>query len=410
EDFAAEPNIIVLPWGRVEGVLRIGTGFAANEQIRFYQLYLPEPNLPSAWHEGWTVTDANGYFVLEKLPAGKVRIAHVIKFGQTSSGQGNSEVVNVRAGKTANISIGGNGRPVVGRLAVPPDYKQSINSAYGRHTLSLKQPEASTPEDFNEMTEDQRRSWRKNWEQSAEGKEFKTSLWENRRTYGVHIEHDGTFRVEDGLPGTYNLRVIVYERPSDKPGRMGELIAYLDHQLHVPDVNEANAHAPLDVGVLQIDIKKRLRVGDRAPQFQAETFDGEKINLADYRGQLVLLNLWSTKYPSGTEELLETYEAFSAFSKGQRMVMIAIALGDDVEAARRFVNDNDLQCVSCFARSDAADIQLKDYDVTQISETPGYKRLSFPFSFVIGPEGKILARNPSIMQLQSTLEDALRQE
>jgi len=35
-------------------------------------------------------------------------------------------------------------------------------------------------------------------------------------------------------------------------------------------------------------------VGERAPDFEATTFDGQKLRLADFRGQVLVINLWAT--------------------------------------------------------------------------------------------------------------------
>jgi thiol-disulfide isomerase/thioredoxin len=38
----------------------------------------------------------------------------------------------------------------------------------------------------------------------------------------------------------------------------------------------------------------RVRVGKLAPNFEVTTFDGQKVRLADYRGQVVLINFWAS--------------------------------------------------------------------------------------------------------------------
>jgi cytochrome c biogenesis protein CcmG/thiol:disulfide interchange protein DsbE len=40
--------------------------------------------------------------------------------------------------------------------------------------------------------------------------------------------------------------------------------------------------------------KPRFEVGQPAPDFQVTTFDGQKLTLADFKGQVLVLNFWAT--------------------------------------------------------------------------------------------------------------------
>lgn len=52
-------------------------------------------------------------------------------------------------------------------------------------------------------------------------------------------------------------------------------------------------------GNIEVDqsIPEGLKVGNRAPLFTLQMEDGQSINLADYRGQTVLLNFWASWCP-----------------------------------------------------------------------------------------------------------------
>ncbi len=39
---------------------------------------------------------------------------------------------------------------------------------------------------------------------------------------------------------------------------------------------------------------EKIEVGKPAPNFQATTFNGQKVSLADYRGQVLIINYWAT--------------------------------------------------------------------------------------------------------------------
>ncbi|MCS6802076.1 MAG: TlpA disulfide reductase family protein [Chloroflexota bacterium] len=54
------------------------------------------------------------------------------------------------------------------------------------------------------------------------------------------------------------------------------------------------ATLPRDAPVTALDTSATARVNDPAPLFTARTLQGEAVNLANYRGKLVILNFWAS--------------------------------------------------------------------------------------------------------------------
>jgi cytochrome c biogenesis protein CcmG/thiol:disulfide interchange protein DsbE len=68
---------------------------------------------------------------------------------------------------------------------------------------------------------------------------------------------------------------------------------------------------------------KAPKVGEVAPDFEAELLDGSKVTLADYRGQVLVINLWATWCAPCRNEL----PLLDAYYKHQRvhgLKMIAV--------------------------------------------------------------------------------------
>ncbi|MHC4482334.1 MAG: carboxypeptidase regulatory-like domain-containing protein [Planctomycetota bacterium] len=439
EKLATEPNFVIETWGQVEGVLRIGSQAGSNKEVSLYFERGYGDDGPRVSYDYSTVTDADGYFAFEMVPPGEARVARRIKLSGHSTGYSQAERVQVKAGETVSVTIGGTGRPVVGRVVVPADYNEPMDWNRVRGGLSTQQLQPPYPDNFHNMTKKEQLRWYVNWQKTEEGKAFIkehllpeypdnvtemtmeeirawTKDWQktedgkafmkaqqkrakHRRHYAVRIEPDGTFRVEDVSAGTYQLYVHLFDKSRSGFSGREELIGSLNYDFEVPDMNEGASDEPLDIGTLEIRIMKRLKAGDVAASFEAETFDGRQIRLEDYRGKVVLLNFLvsgHSQYAKGISGLDEIYDIFS---KEERFVMIGLWLDEDVETAKNFVRDNALRWINCYPTGKSRASVSKDY---------GVRRL--PYTFVIGPDGKILARDPSPLLLQSTLEEVLGRE
>ena len=116
EQLAASTEITLVPWGRIEGVIKIGTRIAPSHRVwaglngrRFDGVV-----------EHTTRTDQDGRFTIDHVAPGVLTVGRQVPDarggGQTLS---NSVDVEVAPGQTVRVEIGGTGRPVIGRFALP---------------------------------------------------------------------------------------------------------------------------------------------------------------------------------------------------------------------------------------------------------------------------------------------------
>ena len=119
-----------------------------------------------------------------------------------------------------------------------------------------------------------------------------------------------------------------------------------------------------------------VKVDYPAPELSLTDLKGRPSSLADYRGQVVLVNLWATWCPPCKEEMpaLESYyrkHAQDGFS------IIAINDGDPTADVVKFVEDYGL----------TFPVWL---DPTYIGTEKAFKTLNLPSSFVIDRDGQIV--------------------
>ena len=78
-------------------------------------------------------------------------------------------------------------------------------------------------------------------------------------------------------------------------------------------------------------------VGDAAPDFTLLTPAGQTVSLADYRGQVVLVNFWATWCPSCVAEMPDYEQVYQKHGQGQGEFMaLAVNLQEEPEQASQF--------------------------------------------------------------------------
>lgn len=118
------------------------------------------------------------------------------------------------------------------------------------------------------------------------------------------------------------------------------------------------------------------KVNYPAPELTLSNTAGTLTSLADYRGQVVLVNLWATWCPPCKEEM-PALEAFYRKYKDLGFVIVAINDGDPKADVIQFVNDYGL----------TFPVWL---DPTYIATEQAFKTLNLPSSFVIDRNGTIV--------------------
>ena len=112
-----------------------------------------------------------------------------------------------------------------------------------------------------------------------------------------------------------------------------------------------------------------VQVNFPAPELTLTDTQGVTHSLAEYRGQVVLVNLWATWCPPCKEEM-PTLQAFHTKYQEKGFVVIAINDGDPTPDVLQFVKDYEL----------TFPVWL---DPTYIATEQAFKTLNLPSSFII---------------------------
>jgi peroxiredoxin len=117
--------------------------------------------------------------------------------------------------------------------------------------------------------------------------------------------------------------------------------------------------------------------GSNAPDFRAKVLNEAKYKtLADYKGQVVLLNIWATWCPPCRAEL-PSLEALYKEYGGKGLKLVAISIDETVseDSIRKFANNFGLTFE--ILHDPTGNIEAK------------YQTTGYPMTFIIGPEGTI---------------------
>lgn len=111
----------------------------------------------------------------------------------------------------------------------------------------------------------------------------------------------------------------------------------------LPDGGEKSAagtttEAPADAEAAEEmpDAQTRVNVGDQAPDFTVEMFDGSRTTLSSLRGKVVLLNFWATWCPPCREELSHVQQQVIDRFAGEEFVFLPISRGEERAAVEAF--------------------------------------------------------------------------
>ena len=421
-DLESAPQVRLQSWARLEGTLKIGAQPGSNETVRLANAfakfaYYPRP-LPPYSISAATTTDSNGRFVFPRVPPADVKIFHAPKVGLAGSEQiPITQITNLtlKDGETRAVTLGGQGRAVVGRIALK-NYHKAVDWQDQVNWIESFAPEPPDCPNFDAITREfhaARHAARTQEESDAAEIRYLSEYdriarqvrayysspagrqtWFSRGNYVLRFAPDGSFRIDDVPAGKYVLTLDVRDLNDAVHPLKAPRIDSHRQEIDVPDSPGGRNDAPFDLGV--INLVGQLNSGDASPDFAVKTLDDKTVKLADYRGKYLLVNFWATGSASAAAAMADLKETYDAFKNDPHFAMIGLNFDADPAMARASVVKN---------KMDWPQGLLGKWSESAVAEQFGLK--SLPFVILLDPNGRVFAPDLQGARIKSAVDAAL---
>jgi peroxiredoxin len=203
------------------------------------------------------------------------------------------------------------------------------------------------------------------------------------------------------LPGKYLIGFDVAQNvPKGKPHVM---LGHGYAEFTVPKIASGRSDEPLEIPALSIDRSGIVTVGDAAPDFVVKGLDDKPIRLADFRGKYVLLEFWATWCGPCLAQTDYMKDVYRRFGSDPRFAMISLSTDPKPNDPMHYVASQGLAWRQGF---------LGDCDEAPIVNPPvfnDYGVEGIPSIWLIGPDGKVVAKSLHYDSILAAVQKALQQ-
>ena len=379
-------DVVLRPWGRIDGTARVGSRPASGAQVELIMTQGDPRSAPYGVTMQRTLltADQSGHFSLDQVPPGRVRIG-VRPPGQVRPQR--YQELDVHSGATTTIEMGGNGRPVIGRLV--PD----VESTTRQLTLVGSVANPFRGGDLSKMSQVERLQAQREMTSSPE---YRAWLDARRSAFNVMVDNQGAFRIDDVPAGKYTLQAtyFYYDRQVRAGPIVPERVASVEKEITVAEASSAQSDQPFDLGDIQLLVVSHLAVGKPVPELNCVDSTGKPVKLSDFRGKYLLFSLTDGENARDWGNTVRAAPIFDRFGKDPQLAMLVIHTGDNFDAAKKDADESQVHWPMVHLQKSSEPLPEQ------------YRNANLKM-FLLDPEGNLLTRGGDPLGTYGTLESAL---
>ena len=348
------------------------------------------------------VTGEDGRFLFTNLVAGDYRLYRVFLPHRHIEGgfavhPSHQKIVSVKPGETLSVHWGGDGRSVIGQ-ALSENPAIAVDWLNDSHSLELMHSSAATS-----VTEFVRNSYGMGKSSAEEAQKVRAA-----RSYHLEFEEDGSFRAEDVPPGKYELRIRVTKPEPVGPNHIrpeGEELGSLVQTVTIPAGRE-----PYDLGTQIVRVKGKPNVELTRPlDANLTTIAGKSLPLASLRGKFVVLVFWAGWSESSKQTLAGLGRLRAGFApEAGKLAGEPPALRHGVEFVAASLDDDADSLRQVAASADYGFTLTRLPMDERVAAIETFKATTLPTVLLLGPDGRLIARDLATARLQAILMSKLK--
>lgn len=382
------------PWSALEGTVYDGEKPAIGKNISLMPI-LPSPReMARAGFRYEAITDEQGHFEFFHVADGRLVLTAQDPPGFGATGERLTAKIELKPGEHQTLQLGGSGRTVIGKLIVPADLLAKT-SRPPTGSMSVLATVFIPPAGYDQLSAQEKQ---KVYQAFLDSPAYRQYL-SRATSFGIHFNHDGTFRADNIPPGQY---AIYFGLNGDKPdaNNMVPLLGSIKKIITVPEAPDGDNSQPFSLGTFTMtprpSAEHDFKPGSNAPDFIAQTYGGKKVRLSDLRGKVVMINFWATWCAPCIAEMPQLQKLSEKFAGDNRLVMVGISMDDQMQNPARFLKNHPLSWTQWYGGASGTQDAFDAFAIQAI-----------PSLWIISPSGKIVARDVQIGGVQMILEKEL---